>query len=116
MSLQKAQIVFNTNNDQFWGCCKGGGENVLGKLLVKIRENLSQHAQTTEFVQWKKMALIKYRAECNWYFSVVCFVLLLTASSFNKVCSKGSAEVFGSIQRRQRIPSDHEKASILSSR
>ena len=33
-------IEKNTWNDTFWGQCKGKGENHLGKLLMKIREEL----------------------------------------------------------------------------
>ena len=31
----------NTWNDRFWGVCKGKGANHLGKLLMKIRAELS---------------------------------------------------------------------------
>ena len=30
----------NTWNDKFWGVCKGTGQNHLGKILMKIREEL----------------------------------------------------------------------------
>ena len=33
-------IEGNTWGDQFWGVCKGVGENNLGKLLMKVREEL----------------------------------------------------------------------------
>jgi len=33
-------IEGNTWNDTFWGVCKGVGENHLGKILMKIREEL----------------------------------------------------------------------------
>src|SRR5689334_10520517 len=105
MKLQNAKIVYNANNDQFWGCCNGGGENVLGTLLMKIRENLAQRVQTTEYVQWKKITLIKYSAECNWYISLF-LVFLLT---INKVCRKGSAEIFDLSKSWQRISSAYEQ-------
>ena len=33
----------NTWNDTYWGVCNGIGENNLGKLLMKIRQNLMSH-------------------------------------------------------------------------
>ena len=33
-------IEGNTWNDRFWGVCRGSGRNVLGKLLMEIREDL----------------------------------------------------------------------------
>lgn len=30
----------NTWNDKFWGVCRGAGENMLGKLLMKIRKEI----------------------------------------------------------------------------
>ncbi len=35
----------NTWNDIFWGVCNGSGENNLGKLLMKVREELNQQKQ-----------------------------------------------------------------------
>lgn len=35
-----ALIEGNTWNDTFWGVCNGVGENNLGKILMKIREEL----------------------------------------------------------------------------
>lgn len=42
VSTGKAHIE-ETNwwGDKFWGTCKGEGENHLGKLLMKLRENLN---------------------------------------------------------------------------
>lgn len=37
-------IEGNTWGDTFWGVCRGKGENHLGKLLMKIRENLQQES------------------------------------------------------------------------
>lgn len=34
-------IEGNTWNDKFWGVCNGDGQNMLGKLLMKVREELS---------------------------------------------------------------------------
>lgn len=31
----------NTWNDRFWGVCNGKGQNVLGNILMKIRDNLN---------------------------------------------------------------------------
>ena len=33
-------IEGNTWNDRFWGVCKGAGRNMLGELLMKIRNEL----------------------------------------------------------------------------
>jgi len=35
-------IEGNTWNDRFWGVCRGSGRNVLGKLLMEIREERRQ--------------------------------------------------------------------------
>lgn len=35
----------NTWNDTFWGVCNGSGENNLGKLLMKVREELVRQKQ-----------------------------------------------------------------------
>ena len=36
-------IVENTTNDHYWGCGKdGSGKNMLGKILVEVREKLSK--------------------------------------------------------------------------
>jgi len=35
----------NTWGDTYWGVCKGEGENHLGRLLMKIRSQLSQQVQ-----------------------------------------------------------------------
>lgn len=35
----------NTWNDTFWGVCNGAGENNLGRLLVKVREELLRQKQ-----------------------------------------------------------------------
>lgn len=34
----------NTWNDTFWGICKGYGQNMLGKLIMLARKELSQEA------------------------------------------------------------------------
>jgi len=33
-------IEGNTWNDTYWGVCRGRGKNVLGKILMKVREEL----------------------------------------------------------------------------
>ena len=38
-------IEGNTWNDTFWGVCNGSGENNLGRLLMKVREELFQQNQ-----------------------------------------------------------------------
>lgn len=36
-----AQLIEgNTWNDKFWGVCDGEGENHLGKILMKVRDDL----------------------------------------------------------------------------
>ena len=40
-------IEGNTWGDTFWGVCDGVGENNLGKLLMKIREELVNGIETT---------------------------------------------------------------------
>lgn len=36
----KELIEGNTWNDTFWGVCKGTGQNMLGKLLMRVRSEL----------------------------------------------------------------------------
>ena len=31
-------VEFNTWNDKYWGVCRGEGENKLGKVLMRIRQ------------------------------------------------------------------------------
>ncbi len=33
-------IEGNMHNDRYWGVCRGEGRNVLGKLLMKVREEI----------------------------------------------------------------------------
>ena len=38
LDTQNAELIEGNNwNDRFWGVCKGKGENNLGKILMKIR-------------------------------------------------------------------------------
>jgi hypothetical protein len=38
-----AELVEGNNwNDRFWGVCRGKGQNQLGKILMKVRSELSQ--------------------------------------------------------------------------
>jgi ribA/ribD-fused uncharacterized protein len=37
-------IEGNTWNDVFWGVCRGNGLNMLGKLLMEVREELTQNS------------------------------------------------------------------------
>jgi ribA/ribD-fused uncharacterized protein len=36
----------NTWNDTFWGVCNGSGENHLGRLLMKVREDLMRQKES----------------------------------------------------------------------
>lgn len=41
LSTGREIIIENTNNDYYWGCGKdGGGKNMLGKILMEVREKL----------------------------------------------------------------------------
>lgn len=40
MTGDQELIEGNTWNDTFWGVCRGTGENNLGKILMKVREEL----------------------------------------------------------------------------
>lgn len=60
-------IEGNTWNDEFWGVCNNVGENNLGKLLMKIRE---------ELVQQKEQ--IVYQLELNHNNDAVAVALSLT--------------------------------------
>ena len=42
----KKIVEGNTWGDTFWGICKGKGENVLGKLLMEIREEIKHEAKS----------------------------------------------------------------------
>jgi len=45
LATQDAEIVEgNTWGDTFWGVCNGVGENHLGKILMKIRDEIKQDA------------------------------------------------------------------------
>ena len=42
------ELVENAPNDYFWGCGKlGGGQNMLGKLLMKTRQALREESVTS---------------------------------------------------------------------
>lgn len=42
LSTGKEIIIENTFNDYYWGCGKdGSGKNILGKILMEVREKLS---------------------------------------------------------------------------
>lgn len=38
-------IEGNTWNDRFWGVCRGKGENHLGKILMKVRDELNDETK-----------------------------------------------------------------------
>ena len=44
-------IEGNTWGDTYWGVCKGVGENVLGKLLMELRDKINEEEQT-ELKEW----------------------------------------------------------------
>jgi N-glycosidase YbiA len=45
LSTGDQEIVENTSHDYYWGCGKdGGGKNMLGKILMKVREELRSQA------------------------------------------------------------------------
>ena len=43
LAMGDAELVEGNNwNDRFWGVCRGKGQNQLGKILMKVRSELSQ--------------------------------------------------------------------------
>ncbi|MDU3181734.1 MAG: NADAR family protein [Lachnospiraceae bacterium] len=59
-----AVLEQKTSNDTFWGTVNGKGENKLGKILMKIRNELREieHEETVTFNVSKIQPLIKYIA------------------------------------------------------
>lgn len=48
----EAQLVEGNHwGDTFWGVCNGKGSNHLGKILMRVRENLSKY-DTRRNIQW----------------------------------------------------------------
>jgi ribA/ribD-fused uncharacterized protein len=46
VSTQDALLIEeNFWNDKFWGVCRGSGKNMLGKLLMEVRENIKHQQQ-----------------------------------------------------------------------
>lgn len=43
LEIDEDIVEDNDWNDTFWGICKGKGENMLGKLLMRIRDNLKNN-------------------------------------------------------------------------
>ena len=45
-------ILINGNNygDTFWGVCKGEGQNQLGRLLMKIRQEIIEEERRTKMI------------------------------------------------------------------
>jgi ribA/ribD-fused uncharacterized protein len=44
------EIVENAPHDYFWGCGKNGsGKNILGKILMEVRETLREREEAGEF-------------------------------------------------------------------
>lgn len=43
LETEEAELIEGNDwNDQYWGVCRGIGENVLGKILMKIRSELRE--------------------------------------------------------------------------
>ena len=38
-------IEGNTWNNKYWGVCNGKGKNILGKILMNLRANISSHTE-----------------------------------------------------------------------
>lgn len=36
--------------DRFWGVCKGEGKNILGKMLMNIRDNDNNYEKLIEYI------------------------------------------------------------------
>ena len=42
LSTGDEELIENTSDDYYWGCgTKGTGKNMLGKILMEVREKLS---------------------------------------------------------------------------
>lgn len=52
----------NTWGDTYWGTCCGEGDNVLGKILMEVREELTYiyYGRQSEFIVLEKIDLMKY--------------------------------------------------------
>lgn len=47
LDTQDMELIEGNNwNDRFWGVCKGKGQNNLGKILMKIRDELQKKQHT----------------------------------------------------------------------
>lgn len=53
-------VETNSWNDTFWGVCRGVGENNLGKILMKIRDELKPECN-----EWAKMRPPGVHPECE---------------------------------------------------
>ena len=43
IKTEDSELIFgNTWNDRVWGICRGTGENLLGKILMKVRQELKK--------------------------------------------------------------------------
>jgi N-glycosidase YbiA len=48
LSTNEEALIENTTNDYYWGCgTDGTGKNMLGRLLVKLREELKRETKST---------------------------------------------------------------------
>jgi ribA/ribD-fused uncharacterized protein len=46
LSTENKEIIEKTSNDYYWGCGKdGSGKNMLGKILMEVRELLRKNVQ-----------------------------------------------------------------------
>lgn len=63
----KTLIEGNTWNDRFWGVCNGDGENHLGKILMKLRDELRFNATKVknDIVNWIRDFFEHNGAGCN---------------------------------------------------
>ena len=56
MSTDDRELVENSPRDDFWGIgSKGTGSNYLGKILMKIRQELREPSRCVEFYQWASL-------------------------------------------------------------
>ena len=59
-------IEGNTWNDTEWGVCRGNGENKLGKILMRVREELKVKAQAEENKPDKKIEAKFFSRYCGY--------------------------------------------------
>ena len=57
---KKELIEGNTWNDQYWGVCRGRGKNMLGKILMKVREELQEQDARDCYGTWSNLCDKEY--------------------------------------------------------